>query len=337
MKIGIHSSKGFSKRWIDYCERQNIPHKLVDCYRSDITDELTDCDALMWHFSHDNYRDILFARQLIFALEAAGKKVFPDSSTCWHFDDKVGQKYLLEAIGAPLVPSITFYDKIEAIQWANQTSYPKIFKLRSGGGSANVLMVRNENQAVHLIRKAFGKGFSKFNRTDYLKEKIRKYKTGKANALDILKGIGRLIIPTDMERMMNREKGYVYFQDFIPNNDSDTRIIVIGDRAFGIKRGVRKDDFRASGSGNIFYDKENIDTRCIEIAFDINRKLKAQCLAYDFIFNNNEPLIVEISFGFAVKAYDSCPGYWDKKLNWHQGKFISQEWMVDLILANISK
>ena len=99
---------GFHRYWVAYCLRKGIPFKRVDCYRSDIVEQLRGCDALMWHFSHQDYRDMLFARQLILSLAAGGMKVFPDPATSWHFDDKVGQKYLLEAVGAPLVPTWLF-------------------------------------------------------------------------------------------------------------------------------------------------------------------------------------------------------------------------------------
>src|SRR5690606_41519867 len=64
---------------------------------------------------------ILFARQLIASLEEMGIHVFPDLNTCWHYDDKVGQKYLLEAIGAPLVPTHIFYDRAAALAWAERS------------------------------------------------------------------------------------------------------------------------------------------------------------------------------------------------------------------------
>ena len=332
MIIAIHYTKGFSQRWIDYCQKHNIPYKLVNCYSNSIIKDLKDCDALMWHFSQDNYRDMLFARQLLFSLQAAGKKVFPDFNTAWHFDDKIGQKYLLEAIGAPLVPTHVFYDKNQALEWVQKTSFPKVFKLRGGAGSANVKLVSSRKQAIKLIKKAFHQGFSQFDRIGYLKERYRKFFQGKDNMLGVFKGLGRLFIPTEYSKMSHREKGYVYFQDYIPNNDSDTRVIVIRDKAFGLKRDVRKNDFRASGSGSIRYEKEGVDERCIKIAFETNEKLKAGCLAYDFVFLKNEPLIVEISYGFAVKAYDPCPGFWDKSLNWHPGSFNPQEWMVDLLI-----
>ena len=130
------------------------------------------------------------------------------------------------------------------------------------------------------------------------------------------------------------EKGYVYFQDFIPNNNFDIRIVVVGDKAFAIKRLCRDNDFRASGGGSLVYDKNQIDERCVKMAFEVNAKLKMQSVAYDFVFDaGNDPLIVEISYGYAVKAYDACEGYWDKEMNWHPGQnFDFCGWMVEQVL-----
>jgi len=48
---------------------------------------------------------------------------------------------------------------------------------------------------------------------------------------------------------------------------------------------------------------------------------------------NNEyecnTLIVEISYGFGTKGIDNAPGYWDSSLQWHEGKFNPQGWMVE--------
>ena len=44
MKIAIHHSQGtFSDRWVAYCEKEQIPYKLVDCYKNDIIQQLDDC------------------------------------------------------------------------------------------------------------------------------------------------------------------------------------------------------------------------------------------------------------------------------------------------------
>src|SRR5690606_11854526 len=229
-----------------------------------------------------------FAKQLLYSLQMAGKKVFPDFNTGWHFDDKVGQKYLLEAIGAPLVPTYVFYERETALAWANKTTFPKVFKLRGGAGSANVKLVKNKMQAVRLIKRAFGKGTAQFDKWEHLKERYGKYKTGKENIKEFLRAMKELFVLPDFAQMRVPEKGYVYFQDFIPSNSFDIRIIIIDDKAFAIKRLVRKGDFRASGSGNIIYDKNQIDEKCVKIAFDVNKKINSRSIAYDFIFDQDQ-------------------------------------------------
>lgn len=335
--IAIHKREGtYSDQWIQYCEKQGIPYKLVDCYQTDIIEKLEDCDALMWHFSQAIPKDVIFAKQLLYALESAGKCVFPDFQTMWHFDDKIGQKYLLEAIGAPLVPSYAFYSKKDALQWINGTTFPKVFKLRGGASSENVKLVRTKEDAEKLVKRAFGRGFKQFNSFFYLKESIRKYKLGESSVLDIFKKAVRIFKKLDLDKFSQREKGYVYFQDFIPNNDSDIRLVVVDNKAFGEKRFVRKNDFRASGSHMRQYDKEIISDATLKISFEVAQKLKLQCAAFDFVYANGNPLIVEISFGTTPAAYKPCPGYWDSTLNFHEGKFDFCDWMVEEMIAKIN-
>jgi glutathione synthase/RimK-type ligase-like ATP-grasp enzyme len=337
MKLAIHNSQsGFHPRWVKYCKKNNINYKVVNCHANDIVAQLRDCDALMWHFSQSNPKDIIIAKQIMFTLEHVKFKVFPDFKTAWHFDDKVAQKYLFEAIDAPLVPSFAFYDKTKALNWAAQTSFPKVFKLRGGAGSANVKLAKNKQDANKLIKQSFGRGFSQYEGWSNLKERLRKYKQGKTSLTDVFKGIVRLGYQPNYSKVKGKERGYAYFQEFMPNNDSDTRIILIDNKAFALKRMVRKGDFRASGSGECFYAREEFDERCVKIAFETNKKINSQSIAYDFVFDqNNNPLIVEMSYGFIPSVYRDCPGYWDEQLNWHGGKFRPEDWMVASVLKQI--
>lgn len=333
MKIAIvRRSNDFSARWIDYCEKNGISYVIVDPFCVDIVNQVRDCACFMWHFYHDDYRDKLFAKQLIYSLENIGIKCFPNPRTMWHFDDKLGQKYLLEAIEAPFVMSYVFYTKKEALTWINSTAFPKVFKLRGGAGAYNVKLIKTTNEAIKIVNKAFSKGFSSdYKKTSFL-ESVRKWKAKQITTYEVVKKIAALVLKQHINvKMTPREIGYVYFQEFVPNNTFDIRVCVVGDKAFALKRLTRKGDFRASGSGNIVYDKNQIDERCVRIAFDINKKIKAQSIAYDFVFDvQNIPLIVEISYAYAVRAYDKCEGYWDKNLNWHPGEnFNFCGWMVE--------
>jgi len=334
LRIAIHDRKGsFSDRWIEYCKEKHISHSIVNCYDSDIISKLRDFDVLLWHWDHGDPKAILFARQFLLSVENMGIKVFPNINTCWHFDDKVGQKYMLESIGAPLVPSYVFYDKKDAIDWIETTDFPKVFKLRGGAGSANVSLIKNSTDAKKMVKIAFGRGF-KASAGYFADFSTKMRKTYKKN--DFLGKIRRL--PSSLldiylkNKMRGREKGYIYFQNFIPDNKYDTRITVIGNRAFGFRRMVRKNDFRASGSGSIDYDISKINTKCVAIAFEVAEKLQSQSMAFDFIEDkNSNSLIVEVSYCYLASAVKACNGYWDKDLNRHEGAI----WPQDAILSDI--
>src|SRR5690554_1212163 len=284
MKLAIHNSQtGFHPRWVEYCNKNNIDYKIVDCYANNIIEQLNDCDALMWHHHQLNPKDLVIAKQILFSLEHTGFIVFPDFRTGWHFDDKVAQKYLFESIHAPMVKSYAFYEKTTALEWVNKTSFPKVFKLRGGAGSSNVKLVKNKKQAIKIINRAFGNGFSNYDGIGSLKERWRKFRLGKAGLKEPIKGLIRLYKAPNFAQVLGREVGYVYFQDFIPNNDFDVRIIVVDNKAAGEKRFVRKNDFRASGSGKFSY--EGINTDIVKIAFDISKRLKLQSAAFDFIYD----------------------------------------------------
>lgn len=119
-----------------------------------------------------------------------------------------------------------------------------------------------------------------------------------------------------------RHKNYVLFQKFLPSNNCDTRVTVIGNRAFSFRRIVRDNDFRASGSGLIDYDTTKIDPRCLKIALEVSKVMGFQSRAYYFLINEEgEPEFCEISYAYVSSAVHNCPGYWDRELNWHEGHY----------------
>ena len=337
--LAIHDCRaGFAPRWVEYCRANEIPYKLVDCYANHIIRDLESCCALLWHYSHSDPKDVLIARQIHSALEHSGFRTFPDFCTAWHFDDKVGQKYLFEALDIPTLDTYVSVERADALEWAKKTEYPKVFKSRHGAGSSNVALVYSSKQAQRLIKRAFGRGLSVYRPWENLKERFYKWRLGTASALDLIKGVARFLYPPRFSRVLGRERGYVYFQEFAADNDSDVRVIVIDDKAFGIRRWVRPDDFRASGSGKISYEPEFIEQDCIKLAFQCAKKIGSSCVAFDFVRKaDGSPVILEVSYGFIAAGYDACPGYWDVDMNWHEGAFNPQGWIIDLVLNQACK
>lgn len=335
--LAIHVSSGhFSVAWLQHCREMNIPYKEVDCFSSDIIDQLKGCDALLWHWEHHDYRAALFARQLVASVEKMGLLVFPNSATAWHYDDKIGQKYLLEAVGVPLVASHVFYGKERALQWVSKTDFPKVWKLRGGAGSQNVRLVRNREAARRIVKRSFGFGWPN-SRFHALRDRLWQFRRSKSlvTFIGIGRGIARAIIPHENNARGARQRDYVYFQDFVPENSYDIRVVVIGSRAFAIKRMVRAGDFRASGSGSLVYEAAQIPDACLRIAFDVTARLHSQSCAFDFVRDDSGWLIVEISYAFSADAYRQCPGYWDRSLHWHDEPVMPERFMLEDLLHTL--
>jgi glutathione synthase/RimK-type ligase-like ATP-grasp enzyme len=330
MRIAIHDTPGsFASKWIEYCEINDIDFAIVNCYDSDIMEQMKSFDILLWHHQQSNATDYFMAKKLLEALEFSGKIVFPNHNTNWHFDDKVAQKYLFEGLGIQAPENYVFYDLKSLKKFAKTSSYPIVWKLKGGSGSRNVKLVKSESDLVSIGKKMFGSGIREYDAIDGIKESVRRYKMGKKKMIDIFKALAHLVYPVKYERMSGKAWGYVYLQEFIPNNDSDYRVIVINDKAFAIKRYTRPNDFRASGSGYIEYKKELFDEELLKTSFDIASKVKTQCIAFDFVYRDGKPLLVEMSFGYRKEGYYACEGYWDSNLNWYPGSFNPYGWIIE--------
>jgi glutathione synthase/RimK-type ligase-like ATP-grasp enzyme len=336
--IGIHPRTGsFSDRWIDYCKERGIAHRLVNCLDSSIVREAAGLNALLWHWTLNDPRELTCARLIAAAFKETGIVLFPNWETCGHYDDKIAQKYLLEAIGAPLIPTWVFTDRAQAAEWINGATWPKVFKLRCGAGSSNVRLVRSRDEAMNLSRQAFGRGFpAEMVRMDA----VQKYMKAGVKTKDIPRRVWRLARKGFLKLFgpeeFPRQKGYLYFQEFMPNNHFDTRVTVIGNRAFAFARENRPGDFRASGSGRLVYDAAKIDPRCVPIAFQVAQRLKTQSLAFDFLFDpQGRPVIGEISYCYMAGAVHDCPGHWDSQMNWHEGKVWPQDAILEDVLAEV--
>ena len=333
-RVAIHSRRGsFSDRWLERCDELGVAHVVVDCYAADDITRLRATTALLWNWTHVSPTDVLIARTVLAAAEQMGIAVFPGNSTCWHFDDKLAQKYLLEAIQAPLADAKAFFTLEEALAWAATAVFPIVMKLRRGAGANNVQLIHSRRQATALARQAFSKGFPAF--PSYLSDAQFKLRNARARG-ELWEKMRRL--PKTVRNLQflreafPREKGYLYVQEFLSENDFDTRITVIGDRAFGFTRNVRVNDFRASGSGSIDYDLKRIDPRCVQIGFEVTRRLGAQSLAFDFAFDRDrKPRILEVSYAYMAKAVYDCSGHWDSRIEWHEGHL----WPQDAILADL--
>lgn len=328
--VGIHKDgEGFSGRWGETLRNRGVSVRWLNLLASDPLNEVCGCDGVMWHWAHYPHEVRLAARPILYVIEKEMKiPVFPDCRTAWHYDDKISQSYLLQALGIPAPRTWIFWDRAEAERWAETASYPVVAKLATGAGSSNVRLVRSIRQArAHIA--------AMFSRVGILGAGLH---PGALTPVGIAKDIAERLIwggrymflkkyPPLPKQFWMPQRGYALFQEFLPDNAFDTRITVVGDRAFGFRRMNRPGDFRASGSGHIDPDPLRIDSKCIELAFSATKKLGSQSMAFDLLFagSTRTPVVVEISYCYANWAVESCPGHWDSRLAWHEGRMWPEE------------
>lgn len=299
----------------------DIPFRIIDPNSFSLLDDLKECSHLLFRHSQGDTDLKIYDTVYAIAHRVFGIKCLPDFESFWPYEDKIKEYYLLKSNGFPIIESYIFWNLENADAFLKDAHFPIVAKLPKGAASSNVVIVNSSTEGKKINRQVFSKGVkagglnSRSNLSSFRKSGILKY--GKVSLRSFLLNTG-IIKDKSYFPEWQIQKDAIMYQKYLPNNFFDQRIIVIGKRAIGARRFVRKNDFRASGSGDFDLDPSKIDPRCIEIAFNISDKMNFHTMAYDFIYDeDNNPYINEFGYCFADYVVKACPGYWDEKLSWH--------------------
>ena len=334
----VHSTD-WSHPWIEYCKKNNIKHDVIDLFHvNNPMNLLKQYDCLLWHFGQYNYADMLEARSILYSAKQMGLKVFPDFNDAWHFDDKVAEMYLLQSINAPIPKSYVFYDINDFESWLQQekTLLPMVGKLRTGSGSHNVKLLKNEQALKHYAKRMLDKGYNPAPNLIYKTTSNVRSSHNWATFKDKAKRIPEFLQVLGNAKKFPDERGYIYLQEFIPNDNYDMKVVVVGDKLSGVIRPVRSHDFRASGGGEVFFDHTFFTESIIKSAFAVTDALGTQCMGYDYVINNEtkQAVIVEMSYGFSHAAIMSSKGYFDRECVLHDRALNAPFEILDNILRN---
>lgn len=346
MKIALHLNEKMFKHasvWIPeckaYCEENGHECDVISCYDSDIIEKLRGYDAVLWTMQNYVKADIMEARSILYSAKQMGLKIFPDYNTSWHFDDKIAETYLLQAVNAPLPKSWVFYLEDECVNFLeNEAKYPLVAKLRCGSGANNVVLLHNVKEAKKYAKAMFRDGgFSPAPKALY-----KAYsKAQSSNSLSVM--INRIKkIPDFMRTLSNakkmaREANYCYFQEYIENDGFDIKVVVVGDKLIPYFRNARKGDWRASGGGDKVFDHERVTEQVIKTSFDVYDKCGFQVIGFDYVVDKNtgEGIIIEISYGTNYGDLTLVGGYFDRDCKWHEDKNLSApKEIIDYVLKN---
>jgi glutathione synthase/RimK-type ligase-like ATP-grasp enzyme len=317
--------QSFSSHWAERARASGLAVREANVYGGGLREQLAGCDGFMWWFAHLPEVRHAGSRSLQAIEHGLGIRTFPSSRTIWHFDDKVAQAYLLDAAGIPTPKTWVFWERSAARQFVADAAFPLVLKLAGGIGSEHVRRVTSRQEAEFWIERLFDSGVTSLNGWPRPNRAARAWARVQ-RAGDAL--TGRPLLPTS--RRADLQRGYVLLQEFLAGNAFDTRITVIGRRAFGFRRFNRPDDFRASGSGQIDWDPNGIDLDAVALAFRVARALGTQSLAVDVLRRRDDSLVVnEISYYYEGWAVHECPGQWTPELEWRDGHVAPEDAIFD--------
>ncbi len=328
----------YSEKFRDILVQNNIEFQLIDPNSSLLLNNLKDCTHLIFRPSMGDTDKLIYDAIFYIAQNKYNIKCYPNFDTLWPHENKIKEYYLLKSHGFPIIDSYIFWTYDNARAFLHEAQFPVVAKLPKGAGSSNVILINSVKEGRKIIKHVFNRGVkssgfrSRYNLTSITNVGLFKY--SKYIIKSVLINSGMIKDKSDYPKWQI-QKDAILFQKYLPDNTSDTRVTVIGDKAFAFRRFVRKNDFRASGSGKFDLDPGKIDTKCIKLAFTISAKLNFDVMAYDFIYDKDKkPWINEISCGFIDWVVHSCPGYYDNNLKWHDGHFWPQQLQLQEFLGN---
>ncbi len=141
--------------WADVLQKHGIEVRWVDVRRTDILEQISGCQGFMWRWGQFGGMGRIARRLLPVMERELGMEVYPDQDSCWHYDDKIAQSYLFQALGIPTPKTFIWFDRWKALEWADEAPVPLVMKFTGGAGSQNVRLIRDKTELKDWINRMF--------------------------------------------------------------------------------------------------------------------------------------------------------------------------------------
>lgn len=262
-----------------------------------VSDECYKGSYIMYQSTEDRgliYKD--YIEDILLALELRGAILIPRFELFRGHSNKVFQELMRDLYLYPELSSIksNCYGSYEDFEKHNTRSFPFVVKTAEGAKSTGVALAKSQSEIKSLIKSMS----SSFDLTVWAKDKIKS-----------------IIRPNHIQISHHRNK--FICQDFIPDLKGDYKIVIYGNKYYFTARKVKKDDFRASGSGIFEFDID-IDTKILDYAKKLIEKFDSPYASLDIVINDGKLDVVEfqfVTFGTA-SFFDPKTHYENQKGQW---------------------
>ena len=201
------------RHYIAACRDLGVAYKVLDISGPDWQDVIkrSGCDAyLVYPSVQFSIWKQMYDERLRIMVKDMGKIIFPSYDELWIWESKRRMHYWLKANDIPHPKTWVFYNRNEALDFAEKANLPIVFKSDMGSGASGVIIFRKKKFLKKNITRCFKKGFT----------------TGRRGPRD-------------------KEWGSILLQEYLPNV-KEWRMIKIGNWYFGYEK-LKSGDFH-SGS-----------------------------------------------------------------------------------------
>lgn len=256
-----------------------------------------------------HYKNFLF--DVLRGIENLGGKLIPGLDFLQAHENKVFMEILRETklpekyrtLNAQVFGTL---EDLEKSLKKNLITYPCVIKKSSGSMSRNVALAKNENELVFAAKKMS----STYNFKANLKEIVRTKKY-----------VGYKPESSFQNKFI--------IQPFVENLTCDWKVLIYGNQIYMLKRNIKENDFKASGSGLNYTagSESGFPIEYLDFVYEFYKLLSVPNLSIDFSLINNQPYVFEfqaISFGTSTQYkskdyYEKTGDSWELKKNiWSQ-------------------
>lgn len=275
-----------------------------------------------------------YIEDILLGLRMNGAILLPDFNLFRAHHNKMFMEIYRKSLGNEYntVKSFSFYGLNDFIKKSNLIkNYPIVIKTSEGSSSAGVYIARDRDEARKIVRKK-----SKIIYYSAIYDPYIKLKEIVKNDLMRL-GIKK----RELSKIPPREK--MIAQTFIGNLRCDYKVLVFGTKYYVLRRKVRDNDFRASGSGKFEYPLD-LDDELVSIlnyTKELYGKLNVPLLSADIAYDGEFCYLIEfqcVNFGpYTLEFSDHYYEYINDDWRIINGKSSLEKEMVEAYIKYIER
>lgn len=199
---------------------------------------------------------------------------------------------------------------ITDLQQGDYAEYPYVVKMPGGAGSSNVALVKDFSSLKAYIRKKAQK-----------------------NLIYTFKRLVKPFLLKNQSLMINYREFYTtrtpfVLQEMVKDLQHDYKILIFGKRYYALKRYVRDNDFRASGSGKFTMEKPS--AALLDFSQVVFEKLDVPFISLDIAEKDGQFYVIELQgTGFGPATLERSEGYFNRDPDSGEWTFVDGSSMLE--------